>query len=450
MWLIFVLMVANGLVAWLAVTAWTRRWARRRVATSARSLEQILDHAGGALHAGSLQEVFERAASCARDVWGSTGMMLIYLARDRMSCRVLRWGQPEIERPEAYWDALLAAPWHLGILTRTALGAPAWTGITQPLQSLTHELEMDVFVPWIERDKLVCVTGMRFGRALDRYDYALLDLWNMGLIQACANYIIAARAASHDLASELEQASSIVQALASQGGRGAAGGLSWIVHARRRVSDQLGSGFWDVRRLSNDRLVVIAGETIAAGLAASMLSTAISGCCDTLHALVGDDITPGRVLSHINSFLWRRTNPIGMSCIAIVIDPRIGLMHHAVAGPIGLWRLHWSDGEAVLESRPHRGPLLGDRLDVEFQSRESRVSEGDVFLILPQQMSMALWPQTAPSDSWRDPRFDGVRQESLEEIRERVLAAAASAAHGDSVPMVLVRRGYGYGASSGS
>ncbi|ACY15107.1 SpoIIE family protein phosphatase [Haliangium ochraceum] len=438
MWLFFVLLVANGFLAWLLATLWTRRRRGREAAEIERDLELVLNHASASLHARSLQEVFERATNCARDVWGGTGVMLVYLSSDRGACRVLRWGQSEHSLPASYWDELLAAPWTLGILTQAALEPAQWQRLTEPLAALFHDQAVDLIIPWIERDKLVCVTGMRMGRPLQERDYALLDLWNMGVIQACANHVIEGRVAPPDLAGEVEQANRLVQGFSSRKVRGELAGLSWLIHERRHSDDQFGNAFWDARLLSDGRLVVIAGENIATGLAASMLSTAINGCCDTLHELAGDEITPGRVLAHINRFLWRRINPLGMACIALVVDPQAGRIEHAVAGPLALWRLRWGEQGAELQPYPHRTPLLGDRLDVDFESRVGQMSEGDVFLALPQSLSAAAWPHQRAG---RDPRFDSAQQAPLEQLGQYVLGAAANATRGDSAPLVLVRRG---------
>ncbi|WP_428266701.1 PP2C family protein-serine/threonine phosphatase [Haliangium sp.] len=441
MWIVLAIAVTNGLLAWVAFTALTRRWARAHALPAAWRLDRMAVQADQALQVTGVQEAFAHAAASAQELWDSPRLVLFYLSNDRSSCQALVRDQGQFTLSPAYWQALLQAPWQYGLLTPEVLVHPAHAGAGQPLMAIATEFEVDLFVPWIEHDKLICVTALRLGRALTRYDRALLGAWNSSLVYVCVNNILHELADhQHELTEEVERASAIVEAMPTQAPQGRLDRLAWTVHEPKRREGEPHGGFWDLYELPGDRLLVLAGEMVAQGLAAAMLSIAVRGWCDTMYHIVGDGLTPARLLTDLNRFLWRRTNPVGMSCIAALLDLRDGQVHHAVAGPVGLRRLTWRDGRAVVEPCPARGPLVGDRPEADYQSRETRLGPGDVLLLCSEDFSRATWQGDGRAGPELDPRFDGSRDASLTELENRLLGAAAVDERAlSSTPIVLVR-----------
>ncbi|WP_428269405.1 PP2C family protein-serine/threonine phosphatase [Haliangium sp.] len=433
-----VLFIVAGACALVGLVAAIR--ARRQARTSAAelelSLEPLIELANTSLRTRYLEEAFDQAYAAAVSSFAAERVSLVYLAEDRSTCYCLMPNQKPIELPTVFWNTLLHAPWQEGMLWREML-AHVPQAVAMPLQEFTTRLRADVLLAWIDRKRLICVTAVTFGRRLDERGQTLLQLWHTSLVHACANHIIERHVEfQRALIHEIEQARTIMDSLPSRAQNGAAGGLAWSIH--ERPQEVPGSAFWDVYELSDGCLLIIAGEMIAGGLAAAMLSIAVRSCCDTLYDLAGDELEPYRLLDGLNRFLWRETNPVGMTCIVVRFDPRAGTAEYAVAGPMSMWRVGWQDHHAMVELCPGGGPPVGSGPAADYLLEKREIAPGDAFFLLAQRASRSVW--YASDEALPDPRFDGADSYSPESLCRLFAAAVEDDNVLNSTPVIVVRR----------
>ena len=189
--------------------------------------------------------------------------------------------------------------------------------------------------------------------------------------------------------------------------------------------------------LSEGRLLLIAGEIIADGLAASMMSIAVRSCCDTLLHLAGDSIEPYGLLDALNRFLWRETNPVGMSCVAVLFDPVHRRIEHATAGTMTLWHMQWRGEHAEVELCSEPGPLVGSGPQADYLVQRRPVAPGDAFVMLSHRAARAVWDTLEPLPRFPDSRFDDGDEASANQLCQRLARASAAAAA--DAPVIVVR-----------
>jgi hypothetical protein len=436
---------AAGALVWLVATWRLRRGSALVAAHTEVGLGAVLEHAAAVPAAQSLEDAFQHVQRAAQAAFGSSHAALVYLGEDRTLCRCIdRKGRPR-ELPARFWTALLHAPWQGNLLAPAGLDDAVSPLVAMPLRALGEWLHADLLVAWVDRGRLICVTALALGRPVNDHDTALIEVWNNSLVHACANYVIARHVGyQQELIREVEQARAIIDSLPSRASAGSIGSLSWQVHEPPRVQPE--STFWEVYELSQGRLLLIAGEIIADGLAAAMMSIAVRSCCDTLFHLVGDDIEPYNLLDGLNRYLWREINPVGMSCVVVLFDPARRRIEHATAGTMTLWRMQWRGEHAEVELCSEPGPLVGSGPQADYLVERGPLGPGDAFVMMSQRAARAIWDVLEPLPRFPDSRFDVDDGTSARALCQHVARASAGATADAPVIVVRVR---GDGAPSG-
>lgn len=428
-----------GALVWLVAT-WRLRRRSARVATQAEvGLGAVLEHAAAVPAAQSLDDAFQHLQRAAQAAFGCSHAALMWLGEDRTTCRCIdHKGRPR-ELPARFWTALLHAPWAGNLLALDRLDDTVSPFVARSLRALGEWLHTDLFVAWVDRGRLICVTALALGRPVEHRDTALLEVWNGTLVHACANHVIARHVGyQQELIREVEQARAIIDSLPSRALAGSVGPLSWQVHAPRHVHPE--SAFWDVHELSEGRLLLVAGEILGDGLAAAMMSIAVRSCCDTLRHLVGDAIEPYGLLDALNRYLWREINPVGMSCVAVLLDPARRRMEHATAGTMTLWHMQWRGEHAEVELWSEPGPLVGSGPQADYLVQRRPLAPGDAFVMLSQRGARAVWDVVEPLPRFPDSRFDDHDGSSARALCHHVAHASAGASADAPVIVVRVRQ----------
>jgi phosphoserine phosphatase RsbU/P len=154
----------------------------------------------------------------------------------------------------------------------------------------------------------------------------------------------------------------------------------------------VGGDFFDLIEMDENRAGVLIADVMGHG-ARSALVTAI------LRALVrnhtGDAGNPGVFLSdlnrHLHEIIKRSGQTLFVTAFFLVLDTRECRASWAVAGHPAPLRVRRGSGNepAPLWEEPHRQPALGLLSEAEFQTHESELHAGDVFLLFTDGASEA-------------------------------------------------------------
>ncbi len=196
--------------------------------------------------------------------------------------------------------------------------------LREPVTALFGDLEADVLVPLVERDRLVGVvlaTASDDARALDAAEVELVR--EAGRLTARAlTYIALFREAVQriEMAKELEVAS-------------AAGGVRATGEQRYRydlcdvigyyqAARQFGGDWWTSEELDDGRVLVVVGEVSGHGVPAALVSSTVVGACETAVRLYGTDLAPDTLITLLNDSVVSigSEHPQGMSCFAAIFD----------------------------------------------------------------------------------------------------------------------------------
>ena len=435
------LLACSGITLWVIASEFTRRRARTRAVAATSFNDTLLHFTNAAVLGTTLEEAVMHASDCARASLGAHHVVLVYLTEDRSACRVLGPGLSNVDLEPEEWATFVHAPWrHAGVLERESLRILG--DIDRPagrLVRLADSLQVDLFIPGVERNTLVCVLGIGLARPPTTNDDDLIKPWVASFLPICIQRVAARYAAQQEiLAREIEQAGTITQALPSEARQGLAGPLEWAVH--ENPDDILGGGFWNAYRLSDNRLFFIAGEIDARDLAATMLSVTIRSLCDALFAARGDMVEPGQLLTDLNRFMWRETRPMGMSCLAVLFVPEYRRALYAVAGEMSMVRLRVAGRLAVTDLLPGEGPLVGSKPDTQYAVNLCDMNATDVFFVLSEAMG-DIWRGSASDTGVHlRLRIENAGTRPLDELRVALLETLGD--HNrrrGNTPVVVVR-----------
>ena len=152
------------------------------------------------------------------------------------------------------------------------------------------------------------------------------------------------------------------------------------IHAVYRPSENVAGDLYDVVRLDDRHLVLMAADAAGHGLSAAMLAVLFRNRLPMENPESGEILRPCETLRAVNRSLAAGLTAPGLFITAAycLLDTESGLLHMASAGhpPLLLRR---SDGS--IERFLHTGPALGLYPEATFSQHETRLEKGDRLLI---------------------------------------------------------------------
>jgi serine phosphatase RsbU (regulator of sigma subunit) len=154
----------------------------------------------------------------------------------------------------------------------------------------------------------------------------------------------------------------------------------------------VGGDFFDLIELDANRAGILIADVMGHG-ARSALVTAILRALVRNHAADAGD--PGKFLadlnSHLHEIIQRSGQTLFVTAFFLVLDTREGRASWAVAGHPAPLRARRGSGHlpAPLWAEPHHQPALGLVAEASFQTQESELHAGDVFLLFTDGASEA-------------------------------------------------------------
>jgi sigma-B regulation protein RsbU (phosphoserine phosphatase) len=373
--------IAVGLVFGVAVVAvWALFMAfrRRGAQMTSAAKDMLVEFADRSLELGTVREILDFAGDAARVVFGSERAVVIEPGAREGSWEIAVAGGDSIgEVPPAMRGVLAWLRYNPDPINSAELAQARFGAMRGPLRQLLDLGGVDTLVPLLDGDKVLGGLGLRLGgRAVDQ---ALLRLFQVQAATACANVRLHGEAAhSFSLAREVGTASAFHDALVASARNGVAGALRWAGDVE--TAGEVASDFWAVYPLKDGRVMMVVGDAVGAGLAASMASAVVKGCCDALIAGARPLPGPAALLSGLGRALYRPAAPIQSRCFAVLIDPARGVVEWANAGhpvPYHL-RTAAAGGLGVLAGA---GPMLGDGDRVEYRAHEAPFGAGDALVL---------------------------------------------------------------------
>lgn len=152
------------------------------------------------------------------------------------------------------------------------------------------------------------------------------------------------------------------------------------IHAVYRPSENVAGDLYDVVRLDDRHLVLLAADAAGHGLSAAMLAVLFRNRLPMENPESGEILRPCETLRAVNRSLAAGLTAPGLFITAAycLFDTKSGRLHMASAGhpPLLLRR---SDGS--IERFLHTGPALGLYPEATFSQHETRLEKGDRLLI---------------------------------------------------------------------
>ncbi|HEY5658866.1 MAG TPA: SpoIIE family protein phosphatase, partial [Myxococcota bacterium] len=152
------------------------------------------------------------------------------------------------------------------------------------------------------------------------------------------------------------------------------------IHAVYRPSENVAGDLYDVVRLDDRHLVLMAADAAGHGLSAAMLAVLFRNRLPMENPETGEILHPCETLRAVNDSLAAGLTAPGLFITAIycLLDTKTGRLHMASAGhpPVLLRR---SNG--AIERFLHTGPALGLYAEAEFSQHETTLEPGDRLLL---------------------------------------------------------------------
>lgn len=275
------------------------------------------------------------------------------------------------------------------------LGEARFGAMRRPLQGAMEHYKVDVFMPLVERGRLMAVVAIGLGRNPTASDRQAMRLFRLAATAACANVRLHHEAAHLvTLAREVDLASAVELSLAPAKMVGSSGAVAWAGHYQ--PAGETSSDFWTVYPLANGKVMVLIGDAVGQELAGAMVSAVAKSCADTLFGELPEGMDPGALLTSLNHSLYQPSRPAQTSCFALLLDPANGQAHYSNAGHVIPYHVRFGGGRAELGALPGSGPLLGDTEDVEFKSTSVPLGADDAFVLFTDGLLKSQNPQGQP------------------------------------------------------
>ncbi len=371
--LAIVLIVVWGLVA---VT-------RGRRTTTGGVHEPLVDFAESSLELGSIVEILGFSGEAARVVLGTERAVAMVPADGDWEAHVI--GGEALGKVPATTRGLFGWLKHNpAVISAGELGGARFGAMRQPLRQLLDAVGCDVLLPLVDRQEVMAVLAIRTSRQVS-VERAVLELFQELCTTACGNARLHVEAShAFTLAREVSLASAFHESLVAASRVGALGSLRWAGDVE--VAGEAGSDFWSMYPLSGDRVLMMVGDSVGAGLAGSMTSAVVKSACDLL--VTGDKPLedPAALLSMLTRALAHASAPVHARCFAAVFDPRAGIVRYANAGgPIP----YLVRGGGTLGALTGGGPMLGDAFEEGYKLHEAPIALGESFVIFTDGLTRA-------------------------------------------------------------
>jgi len=369
--------VVLGIVL-VAVWALVKTFRTRGAAGSATNHDMLLEFADRSLELATRREILDFAGEAARVVFGSERAAIIEPGAGEGQWEMsVAGGDPIGEVPPASRGVMAWLRYNPDPIEASKLGAARLGAMRGPLRQIMEQGGVDVLVPLLDGDRVLAALGLRLGRRA--IDAQLLRLFQAQAAAACANVRLHAEAAhSLNLAREVGTAGAFHDALVTAARMGSAGPLRWAGDIE--AAGEVGSDFWTVYPLHDGRVLMVLGDAVGLGLAASMTSAVVKSCCDALVEGSRPFPGPAALLTALGRALYRPQAPLQSRCFAVVLDPRHQRVEWSNAGHAVPYHLRGPDrgGIGVLAGT---GSMLGDAEDVAYRGHAAPFHAGDVLVL---------------------------------------------------------------------
>jgi sigma-B regulation protein RsbU (phosphoserine phosphatase) len=365
-------------VALVAVWALFLAFRRRGAQMTSAAKDMLVEFADRSLELASVREILDFAGDAARVVFGSERAVVIEPgAREGVWEIAVAGGEAIGEVAPAVRGVFAWLRYNVDPIAVTELPQARFGAMRGPLRQLLDQGGVDTLVPMVDGEKVMGALGLRLGKRA--VDPAMLRLFQVQAATACANVRLHGEAAhSFSLAREVGTASAFHDALVASARNGVAGAIRWAGDVE--TAGEVASDFWAVYPLKDGRVMMVVGDAVGAGLAASMASAVVKGCCDALIAGARPLPGPAALLSGLGRALYRPAAPIQSRCFAVLMDPGRGVVEWANAGHPVPYHLRSAAGGG-LGVLAGSGPMLGDGEHVEYRAHEAAFAAGDVLVL---------------------------------------------------------------------
>jgi hypothetical protein len=258
--------------------------------------------------------------------------------------------------------------------------------LEQPLREVLRVWGIDAILPIVDRGQSMGILGLALGRAPGPAERDLLEYFRVVVSSAVANVRLGRESAlGGTLERTTDLADAVRDALAPQADEGRAPGIAWVGHFRPAGAEA--SDFVTVCDRKDGGVLVVVGETLGHGLTASLASASVRSFCNALAS--SDPIPePGELLEALNRALARGDRGLRAACFAAVVDGDKRRVRYAGAGHPTPYHVVRADRRlGVLRAR---GPLLGERADATYPTREQPLGPGDALVFVTSGVPEAL------------------------------------------------------------
>jgi Stage II sporulation protein E (SpoIIE) len=347
----------------------------RRTTSGGVVHETLVEFVEHSLELGSVTEILGFSGEAARVVLGAERAVAIVPVDGDWEAHLVGGG-PLGKVPPATRGLFGWIKHNPRVVLAGELGSARFGAMRQPLRQLLEAVGCDVMIPLVDRGEAMAVLAIKQNRQRP-VEREVLRLFREQCTTACANARLHVEAShAFTLAREVSLASAFHESLVAATRVGALGALAWAGDVE--VAGEAGSDFWSMYPLSNDRLLMIVGDSVGAGLAGSMTSAVVKSACDLL--VTGDKPLedPASLLTMLSRALAHASAPVHARCFAAVFDPRGGVVRYANAGGQLPYRVR---GGGSLDVLAGGGPMLGDPFEEGYRVHQAPISLGESFVL---------------------------------------------------------------------
>ncbi|HTJ44545.1 MAG TPA: PP2C family protein-serine/threonine phosphatase [Kofleriaceae bacterium] len=423
-------MIAGVALAVVLIVVWALfAVSRSRRTTTGGVHETLVDFVEQSLELGSVTEILGFAGEAARVVLGAERAVAIVPLDGDWEAHVIG-GDLLGKVPPASRGLFGWLKHNPAVISVGELGGARFGAMRQPLRQLLDGIGCDILLPLVDRQDVMAVLAIKQNRAMS-VDRAVIELFQEQCTTACANARLHVEAShAFSLAREVSLASAFHESLVAASRVGAQGALRWAGDVE--VAGEAGSDFWSMYALGGDRVLMMVGDSVGAGLAGSMTSAVVKSACDLL--VTGDKPIedPAALLTMLSRALAHASAPVHARCFAGIFDARGGVVRYANAGgPIP----YLVRGGGTLGALTGGGPMLGDAFDEGYKVHEAPIALGESFVLFTDGLTRA---ENAQRDQFGERRLQKVLAAQGGRAATHVLAAVQDAVrrHRGSRPLV--------------